>query len=203
MAAVAAGGAASAEHPGDTASPRPPVYRLIRANFFAVIIATAVLATAAVLAVTDPWLMSALLVLAPIAAVAAVLDARYQRIPTSLTIAATGIGMVSFGLAAIVTGAGTAFGRALAAVVIVVAVHLVLWRFASMGRGDVRLAGALALFAGWAGWSSVAAFIVLPFLVMLPFAVWRLIRGPRGHVPFGPAIVAGLYLAVALTLVAT
>ncbi|MEV7961768.1 hypothetical protein [Oerskovia paurometabola] len=46
------------------------------------------------------------------------------------------------------------------------------------------------------------AFAVLPFLVMLPLAAWRLARRRHGYVPFGPAIVAGLYLAVALMPVA-
>ncbi|MEV7961767.1 prepilin peptidase [Oerskovia paurometabola] len=68
--------------------------------------------------------------------------------PTMLTIAAVVVGVVGFGVAAAVSGSGAAFGRAVVAAVIVVGVYLVLWRFAGMGLGDVRLAGALGLFAG-------------------------------------------------------
>ncbi|WP_162616432.1 prepilin peptidase [Xylanimonas allomyrinae] len=76
-------------------------------------------------------------------------------------------------------------------------VFLALWRFTGLGMGDVRLATALAPIAGLAGWQTVVAFVVLTHLLAAPVALWALARRRR-DIAFGPAVVAGLYLAVAL-----
>lgn len=71
-----------------------------------------------------------------------------------------------------------------------------------VGAGDVRLAAALGIFAGWAGWPCVVAFVVVAHLLALPFALWKLARHGADDVPFGPALVSGAYLAIALVGVA-
>lgn len=145
----------------------------------------------------DAWLMTALLCLSPLMAAAAVIDSRYRRIPTVLTRAGLAAGTAVFVAGAFVGGDGGRLVRAGAAAATVGLVYVLLWRFASMGLGDVRLAVALGLVAGWAGWPTVGGFVVLAHLLAAPLALWRLTRRDRRQLPFGPALVAGLYLTVA------
>ena len=167
-----------------------------------IVAVTLILGCVAVFGVGDPLLVAALVALCPIAAAAGVVDAATRRIPTPLAVAAASVGVVGLGVAAASIGAPATYGRALAAGVAVAAFYLVLWRFVGVGAGDVRLAAALGIFAGWAGWPCVAAFVVLSHLLALPFALWKLARHGADDVPFGPALVGGAYLAIALVGVA-
>ncbi len=163
-----------------------------------IVVVVLLLAAVTVVFVEDRWLAGALLGAAPAAAAAAVIDARYQRIPTPLATAVAVVGMVALTVAAVASGEVSSLGRALLASVAVGAGYLLLWRYAGLGLGDVRLAAALGLFAGWAGWPVVLAFIVLAHVLLLPLALWRLARRARGDLPFAPGLVVGLYAAVAL-----
>jgi leader peptidase (prepilin peptidase) / N-methyltransferase len=73
---------------------------------------------------------------------------------------------------------------------------------AGLGMGDVKFSGLLGLALGWAGWQSVLlgvlAGFVLNAVVALLVMVIRRDRG--GEVPFGPAMVAGAALVLALPL---
>jgi leader peptidase (prepilin peptidase) / N-methyltransferase len=180
-------------------SARPGVRRLVQRHRVETLAVTALLAAAALwTARADVWLMTALVCLSPVMAAAAVIDARHRRIPTMLTRAGFAVGVAVFVAGAVVSGDGGRLVRAGAAAAVVGLVYLVLWRVASMGLGDVRLAVVLGLVAGWAGWPAVVMFVVLAHLLMVPLAVWRLARGKRGDLPFGPAPIAGLYLACVL-----
>jgi prepilin signal peptidase PulO-like enzyme (type II secretory pathway) len=196
----------SADPRTDEATEPPPARRPVKAllarHWPEVLAATALLAAIAVIADVDAWSTAALLALAPFAATAAVLDVRYQRIPTSVVVVAAVVVFAVLVVAALVTADSERLVRAVMAGGGVGIVYLTLWRFASMGMGDVRLAAALALVAGWIGWPAVIGFVVLPYVLMLPLAVFRLVRRDRRHVPFGPAIVMGLYAGVALAQLA-
>ncbi|MEV7961766.1 hypothetical protein [Oerskovia paurometabola] len=58
----------------DAIAVRPPIAELMRSSIAPVLVTSALLMAAAVLAVEDRWLMAALIALAPIAAIAAVVD---------------------------------------------------------------------------------------------------------------------------------
>ena len=174
----------------------------MRAYAAEIIVVMLLLGCVAVFAVADPLLVVALVALCPIAAAAWVVDAATRRIPTPLAVAAAAVGILGLGVAAASIGAPATYVRALAAGVAVAAFYLVLWRFVGVGAGDVRLAAALGIFAGWAGWPAVVAFVVLAHLLALPFALWQLARKDRADLPFGPALVGGAYLAIALVGVA-
>ncbi|MET1051551.1 MAG: A24 family peptidase [Mycetocola sp.] len=71
-----------------------------------------------------------------------------------------------------------------------------------MGMGDVKLAGVLGLCLGSIGVAVSLGGIVLAFLLGGVGAVSVLLRrvgGRRGRIPFGPFLLAGFWIAVALT----
>lgn len=179
---------------------RPPLRVLLRANIAAVIYVTLALIIVAVLA-TKPWteLRVALTLLAPVAALATIVDIRLRIIPRPLPWAAAGLAIVVFGVAAIVRGDGNRIVGAVAAGGVVGLVYAMLWRFTGLGFGDVRLAGALALYAGWPGWTTALGFIVLAHVITLPIALWCAARGRRRDIPLAPGLVAALYFAIAST----
>lgn len=79
-------------------------------------------------------------------------------------------------------------------------VFFVLALIASMGMGDVKLAGVAGLALGGFGWSVLGAGLLLTFAVGAVMALFALLGGAsrRSHVPFGPAIVVGAFVALAL-----
>lgn len=158
---------------------------------------TAGLVAVAVLWVDDIGLRFALIALSPFTAAASVIDARTHRIPTRLAIACGVVALCACIALAIGGRSWTPFVAGLAAGIAVGILFLLLWRFTGLGLGDVRLATALAPIAGTLGWQTIVAFVVLTHLFAVPFALRALARRRR-DVPFGPAIVGGLYLAVAL-----
>lgn len=67
-----------------------------------------------------------------------------------------------------------------------------------VGAGDVKLSGVLGVLLGWWGWPVALAGVVLAHLVNGPVAVARLVRrrGRDNVMPFGPALLAGAFLAL-------
>ncbi|WP_329072664.1 A24 family peptidase [Amycolatopsis sp. NBC_01480] len=73
-----------------------------------------------------------------------------------------------------------------------------------IGAGDVRLAAVAGLVAGWSGWTSVAATLLMSLvyaallLGLLRLARWK--SAPDSNAaPFGPCLLAGLLTAVVVT----
>ena len=155
------------------------------------------LAATAIFWVDDVGLRSVLIALSPLAAAASVIDANTQRIPTRLAMACGGVALSCCVVLAIVEATSAPLVAGLASGAAVATLFLALWRFTGLGLGDVRLSTALAPIAGVLGWQTVVAFVVLTYLLAVPFALWAVARRHR-DVPFGPAIVGGLYLTVAL-----
>lgn len=133
----------------------------------------------------------------------AVIDVEHHRLPDRLTVPAfaTGVGLL---LAAVsVSGGFGSWVRALAATA-VVAGGLTLLALASpggLGLGDVKLGGLLGLHLGWLGWGYVMVGLVLGFLVGALAAIGLLVArraSLRTPVAFGPALLIGTFLAVAL-----
>ena len=67
--------------------------------------------------------------------------------------------------------------------------------------GDVKLAALLGLHLGWLGWpvlvdGALAGFVVQAVLAVVLLATRRV--GLRGAIPFGPAMLAGAALGIAL-----
>lgn len=154
------------------------------------------------------WRLGPDLLLVPylLAAVLGVLigavDLAAQRIPDVLILPGIGAAAALFGAVALATGAWGAYGRALLAGVALALGYaaLALLPGASLGGGDVVLAGFLGICLGWFGWpTAVAGILLLPWLLQAPAALYALVvarAGRRAMLPFGPAMLAGAYLAV-------
>jgi leader peptidase (prepilin peptidase)/N-methyltransferase len=100
------------------------------------------------------------------------------------------------GVAALVDGDGSAFGRALVGSLGAWAALLVLHLVSptAMGFGDVRLALLIGLDLGWLGASEVILGIFAGFLLASVIGLLLLVtrkRGRRDAVPFGPFLAAG------------
>jgi leader peptidase (prepilin peptidase)/N-methyltransferase len=71
-----------------------------------------------------------------------------------------------------------------------------------VGAGDVRLAAVIGLVAGWSGWPVVTGAMVIALLLALIIAIPVTVRrhGADGSVgvPFGPCLLVGLLIAVAV-----
>jgi leader peptidase (prepilin peptidase)/N-methyltransferase len=155
-------------------------------------------AVAAVLAVRlgpSPRLPALLLAALP-ALLLALIDLRCRRLPDRLVavLAVTG----GLPLAALAPAkAGTAV---LAAVVVCTAYGiLACLPGGGLGLGDVKLAAALALILGFAGWPAVLAGVLTPHLLNGPIAVFLLVTrraGGKSPLPFGPALLAGALIGL-------
>jgi leader peptidase (prepilin peptidase)/N-methyltransferase len=111
--------------------------------------------------------------------------------------------VVMLGIAS-ATGIGWApFGRAVLAAVVLVAAYFTLAFItpAGLGLGDVKFAAVIGLLLGWFGWSHVAVGTLLAFLLNGLVALIVLLRRRKikgSEVPFGPSMVLGAVLALAL-----
>jgi leader peptidase (prepilin peptidase)/N-methyltransferase len=150
----------------------------------------------------DPAL-PALLIVAALGLPLAAVDLACLRLPDPL-LAATAVAA-----AAGLTGAALAVGtpepllRALLAALACAAgyVLLALLPGARLGFGDVKLAGVLGLPLGWIGWPAVLLGLALPHVIngSVALVLLRSGRATRGTaLPFGPAMLAGALIAVAL-----
>jgi len=145
----------------------------------------------------------AFLVLVAAGVLLVVVDARHQLLPDRVVLPALGAGVVLLSGAAAATGNWSALLRAVAAAAVLFAVFLAL-ALASpggLGMGDVKLAALLGLHLGWLGWSTVlvgalAGFVVQAAAALVLLAARRVGRGDA--LPFGPAMVVGAGLAMAL-----
>lgn len=70
-----------------------------------------------------------------------------------------------------------------------------------MGLGDAKLAGVLGLYLGWLGWRELVVGVLAGTLAASLFAVYMVGTGRMGRrsvVTYGPFLVAGALVAVAL-----
>jgi leader peptidase (prepilin peptidase) / N-methyltransferase len=143
-------------------------------------VACGVVATAAVVGVVAPERVAALLVVSVLAVAGSATDVLAGRLPDALTVPALVLGLVALVPAGAVL-AGLAgmcvLGGLHAAVALAVP--------GALGGGDVKLAAALGVPLGAAGWWAVAAAPVGAALVLVVLA--RVLR--RRAMPLGPALL--------------
>ncbi len=147
----------------------------------------------------------AFLVLATAAVLLTVVDARHRLLPDRVVLPTLAAGTVLLALAAAGTGDWPALLRALLGAAAMFAGFLVLAVISpsGLGMGDVKLAAVLGLYLGWLGWTpllagALAAFVVQALAVLVLLAAGRVRRD--GDLPFGPAMLVGAALAMALPL---
>ena len=164
---------------------------------------TCIVATAVVLA--QPW--PALLTLAwalyvPVGVALAFIDLRHKRLPNLLTLRSAAALVVLLGVAGLVDGL-TPWTRALQAGAALFVLYLLMNILArgAMGMGDVKLALAVGLLAGYLGWFEVIAATGLAFVLGGIASAYMLIArraDRRATIPFGPFMLLGLLLVVPL-----
>lgn len=148
----------------------------------------------------DPALLAVLL-LAAAGLLLAPIDLAVRRLPDPV------VGTAAAGCAAILvilaisTGSYPALGRAALAGLLLTGGYLLIALLpgASLGLGDVKLAGLLGLVLGWLGWRYVLFGALLPHLLTGPVVLALLLTGRLRRdstLPFGPALLAGAGLAI-------
>lgn len=152
-------------------------------------------------AIGPPIVLLAALILASLALPLAAIDLAVMRLPDPLVLAGFVSTAVLLATAAAVSGDWGALLRAGegGAVLFVWYFVLAVLPGASLGLGDVKLGGVIGLLLGYLGWGVVILALILPWLVNGPFAVATLVKHGRKAVqPFGPALLAGSFLAVVI-----
>jgi len=166
---------------------------------------TAALLASTVVAVGLSWALPAFLLLTVAAVLLAVIDLRHRLLPDRVVLPTLVLGAVLLLCAALADGAWPALFRALLGAAALFASFLVLAVISpnGLGMGDVKLAAVLGLFLGWLGWGAVlvgavAGFLVQALLALLLLALRRVRRDSA--LPFGPAMLVGAALTIALAV---
>ncbi|MGE9781286.1 prepilin peptidase [Janibacter sp. G368] len=136
--------------------------------------------------------------------VLAAVDADVHRLPNAITLPLVPVQAVLLTVASATTGDWGAFARAGLAALLVgggtVLLAFVLFG-RSIGMGDAKLMVSIAPTLAWLGWSTLAVGVWLGFVIGGLVAAGLLVtrRAQRStHLAFGPYLVAGAVLAVAL-----
>lgn len=171
---------------------------------YAIVEATTAALFAATLGIIGAlWVLPAYLWFVGVTVALTLTDLDHKLIPNRILFPSTAIGVVLLGLGAVLDGELGAFGRALLGGVAYFAVLLVIALIArgGFGFGDVKLAAFLGLYTAYLGWGHLAVSLFLPFAVGGVVSVLLLvtrIKGRKDAIPFGPYMVIGAYLAVAV-----
>ncbi|WP_265521276.1 prepilin peptidase [Oerskovia flava] len=190
---------------GQTAERAPLRHRVVAevAPHAVAITVVAALGVAAALWYTGPsWTAPAAATFAVTGAALAVIDLRTHRLPDALVLPSYPLAGVVLAVASIGTEDPAAYGRAVAGCVLLLVAYagLKLAHPAGLGLGDVKLAGVLGAYLGWAGWDALAvgacAAFVAGGLVSVVLLVTR--RATRTTaLPFGPFMILGAVLGIA------
>lgn len=179
----------------------PPRSALVRVAVMASLTAIA----DAALALRLGWTASlpAYLLLGAVCAAISVLDAATRRIPNRIVLPAYPVGGMLLTVAAASDDAWSALVRAALGMAVLGGFYLLLAVVlpGQMGFGDVKLAGLLGLFLGFAGWAVVAAgALVASVLAVIGLAGRRALGGGsrRVTIAFGPYLGLGALVAVLL-----
>jgi len=147
-------------------------------------------------------LLAALGYLAVLAWKLSVTDLRTRRLPDRLVIPAYPVSAVLLGAAALTAGEPERFAGMALGGVLLLGGYLLL-RMASpsgLGLGDVKLAGVLGLYLGFAGWGHLLAGAGAGFVLGGLWGLALVVSG-RGtgktRIAFGPFMLAGALLALA------
>lgn len=183
----------------DCAEPIAVRYPLVEAG-------TALLFGGVVALAGPTWVLPALLYLAALSVALTLIDLDVQRLPDALVLPACPVCAALLALASWNPGGEPAWG-ALGRAAIGGAGLLALYLAAAlaypggMGLGDVKLAGVLGLCLAWFGWDVLAVGGFAAFLLGGLYAVGLVLArraGRRSGIPFGPWMLAGAWLGIAV-----
>jgi leader peptidase (prepilin peptidase)/N-methyltransferase len=158
-------------------------------------------ATTSAAAVAAVLVMVAFLYLAAITIALALIDLDVHKLPNVIVIPAYAVSAALFGAASILSGDfGPLIGSGIAmAGLFLFYLVMALVYPGGMGLGDVKLAGVLGIYLGWAGWGAVAVGAFSAFLLAGVFSIILLATkraGRKSGIPFGPWMFAGAWLGI-------
>ena len=148
------------------------------------------------------WALASFLWMVAVTVVLSFVDLRSYRLPNRVLVPGTVVGLFLLSGGALLDGRIGDVPEALASGLgysVALLIPALLTRGA-IGMGDVKLAFLLGLFAGYDGWETALAAMVAAFLLAGAVGVALLVlrRITRhDHLPFGPFMVAGAWLAIA------
>lgn len=180
----------------------PPFAELNEPRFSYWLFGCAVVAGTVSFTLTEPQLWATWAPLATLGALLGLIDLRTGFLPLRLNYLAVGLALVGSGLAAWLTSDWSPVIWSTIGGVGAAAFFWLMWRFSSgrLGFGDVRLAGLIGVVAGATSAALVVWSIVLGSLVGALWGLaarWR--RGADGPFPYGPSLLLGPLLALALS----
>ena len=158
-------------------------------------------ATTSAGAVAAVLVMISFLYLAAITIALALIDLDVHKLPNVIVVPAYAVSAALFVAASILTGDfGPLLGAGIAMTVLFVFYLVMALVYpGGMWFGDVKLAGVLGIYLGWAGWGAVAVGAFSAFLLAGVFSIILLATkraGRKSGIPFGPWMFAGAWLGV-------
>ncbi|MER7797893.1 prepilin peptidase [Microbacterium sp. NPDC096154] len=192
----------------DCAAPISPRYPIVEAITGVLFVVVALVMGPAVLGApgaTSAWaaglVLVAYLALAGFGVALAAIDLDTHRLPHVLVYPLATTGLILFAAAALLSGDGAALLRAVVGAAAMGAIYLAVAfaKAGGMGMGDVKLALALGLFLGWAGWGALAVGFIAAFALgaavgLALMAARRIER--KGGIPFGPWMIVGAWVGI-------
>lgn len=150
-----------------------------------------------------PGFVVAVLVSAPLLLALAVIDIDVHRLPDRLTAPLAALVVLGLLYADVITPDGGSLRRALAGAMVLGVGYLALALLGGghgMGMGDVKLAPSLGALTAWPSWDVWAGAAMAAFLFG---GAWGLVlilrgRGRQARLPFGPFMIAGALIALAM-----
>jgi leader peptidase (prepilin peptidase) / N-methyltransferase len=174
----------------------------ISPRYLAAEVLTAVVWALAVVRLGVSWNLLAYLPFLWVLVALSLIDLETKLLPNRIVYPALIAGPLLLALAAVLDRGGIDdWGRALVAMVVSAGGFLLvaLINPAGMGMGDVKLAGLIGLFLGYASWGRVVAGFFLAFLTGAIVGVVLMVAGRAGRktaIPFGPFMALGAILSV-------
>jgi leader peptidase (prepilin peptidase)/N-methyltransferase len=143
----------------------------------------------------------AYLYLAAVSVVLALIDIDVRKLPNVIVLPSYLVGIVLFTAAAFLSADFDSLLRAgIAMVALALAYFLMVLVYpGGMGMGDVKLAGVLGLYLGWAGWGALFVGALAAFVLGGIFGIVLMISGRatrKTGIPFGPWMLAGASLGI-------
>ncbi|MGL4339450.1 MAG: prepilin peptidase [Rhodoglobus sp.] len=184
---------------------RYPLVELGTAVLFAVVAFR--FGTTALAEPTAPRVVAAILVIiallyfAAVSIALALIDIDTHRLPNVIVLPSYLVAAVLLATASILQGDYPALIRAAVGMAALFVAYLVM-AFAypgGMGLGDVKLAGVIGMYLGWAGWGALAVGAFSAFLLAGVFSVILMVTkraNRKSGIPFGPWMLGGAWLGL-------
>jgi leader peptidase (prepilin peptidase) / N-methyltransferase len=150
----------------------------------------------------DVWpVLACYLYFAGVSVTLTLIDVDVHRLPNGIVLPSYVVGVVLFAVACILGSPWTDLLRAVVGMIAMLALYVALRLISprGMGGGDVKLAGLVGLFLGWAGWGPLAVGAFAGFALGGLFGISLLVLR-RAHrttaIPFGPWMLAGAWVGL-------